>query len=85
MDLSSLESVANEAMRIPCGSFKSIPKTSLQIITEEPPLRIRRGKLNLKYYYKVKVSYKTVFKYITTEQEAFFFKKKYSQFHCKQN
>ena len=46
--LSNLESVANAAMRIVSGSFKSIPETSLLVKTEEPPLQIRKGKFSLK-------------------------------------
>ena len=52
--LASLESVSTEAMRIPSGLFKSTPIFSLKVITKEPPLQIRRDKLSLKYYYKVK-------------------------------
>ena len=53
-ELVSLESVSNEAMRISSGCFRSTPISSLQVITEEPPLQKRRDKLSLKYYYKVK-------------------------------
>ena len=56
-ELVSLETVSNEAMRISSGCFKSTPLSSLQVITEEPPLQIRRDKLSLKYYYKVKTYY----------------------------
>ena len=49
-ELESLESVSNEAMRIFSRCFKSTLTSSLQVITEEPPLQIRRDKLRLKYY-----------------------------------
>ena len=52
--LESLESVSNEAMRIYSRCFDSTPISSLQVITEEPPLQIRRDEQSLKYYYKVK-------------------------------
>ena len=53
-ELEILEFVSNEAMRISSGCFKSKPFTSLQVITDKLPLQIRRDKLSLKYYYKVK-------------------------------
>jgi len=53
-DLPNLESVANEAMIIDSGCFKSTQTPSFQVITEEPPLQVRRDELNLKYYYKAK-------------------------------
>lgn len=52
--LSSLEVVANEAMRIASGAFKSSPISSLQVLTNEAPLSLRRAELLLKYYYKNK-------------------------------
>ena len=48
------ESVANEAMIIANWCFKSHPTTSLHVMTEDPPLQIRRVETNLNYYYKVK-------------------------------
>ena len=72
-ELVSLESVSNEAMRISSGCFKSTPLSSLQVITEEPPFQIRRDKLSLKYYYKVKsLPQNPAFKLITPEQEALY-------------
>ena len=50
----NLESVSNEAMRIPSGRFRFTPLSSLQVITEEPPIQIGRDKLSLKCYYKMK-------------------------------
>ena len=74
-ELVSLESVSNEAMRISSGCFRSTPISSLQVITEEPPLQIRRDKLSLKYYYKLKSLLQTpAFKYITQEQETLYAK-----------
>ena len=48
--LQSLESVSYESMRISSGCFKSTPIFSLQVITEEAPLQIKKDKLSLKYY-----------------------------------
>ena len=56
--LESLELISNEAVRISNGCFKYTPTSSLQVITEESPLQIRRHELSLKYYYKVKFNYK---------------------------
>ena len=54
-ELEILESVSNEAMRKSSGCLKSTPLSSLQIITEESPLQIRKDNPSLKrYYYKVK-------------------------------
>ena len=72
-ELESVESVSNEAMRISSGCFKSTPISSLQVITEEPPLQIRRDKLSLKYYYKAKsLLQNPAFKFITQEQETLY-------------
>ena len=48
-ELKGLESFSNEAMRISSGCFYSTPIVSLRVITEEPPLQIRRDKMSLKY------------------------------------
>ena len=53
-EIESLESVPIETMIIADGCFKSTPISNLQVITDEPSLQIRRDKLSLKYYYKVK-------------------------------
>ena len=67
----SLESVSNEAMRKASGCFKSTPISSFQVITEEPPLQIRRDKLSLKYLYKVKsLQQNPSLKFITPEKET---------------
>ena len=52
--LARLEVVANEAMRIATGAFKSTPVSSLQVLTNEPPLDSRRQELMLRYYYKIR-------------------------------
>ena len=72
-ELKSQESVSNEAMRIYSVCFRSTPISSVQVITEEPSLQIRRDKLSLKYYYKVKSSLQNlVFKFIISEQEVLY-------------
>ena len=51
--------------------FKCTPISSLQFITEEPPLQIRRDELSLKYYSKVKIlPQNPVFKLIIPEKET---------------
>ena len=71
--LESLEYVSNEAMRISSGCFKSTPISRLQVITEEPPLQIRRYKLSLKCYYKVNsLLQNSAFNFITPEQETLY-------------
>ena len=62
--LSSLELLANKAMRIASRCFKNTPKISLQVVTKETSLQIKRDKLSLKYY--------LVFKFVTLEQEALY-------------
>ena len=54
--------------------FKCVgPMPSLQVITKEPPLQIRRYKLSLKYYYKMKsLPQNSAFKFITPEQETLY-------------
>ena len=53
-DLSGLETVAKDAMRIASRCIKSTLTTSIQVINEQPLLQIRRNKLSLKYCYKAK-------------------------------
>ena len=48
--LRSLDVVANEAMRITSGAFKTTPVSSMQIMNSEAPLELRRAELLLKYY-----------------------------------
>ena len=72
-ELESLESVSKEAMKISCGCFKSTPISSLQVVTEEPPLQIRTYKLSLKNYYEKKsLQQNPVFKFISLEQETLY-------------
>ena len=46
----SLDVVANEAMIITSGAFKTKPVSSMQIMNSEAPLELRRAELLLKYY-----------------------------------
>lgn len=72
-DLTNLESISNEAMRIASGCFRSTPIHSLQVITSEPPLQIRRDKLSLRYFYKTRsLPQNPAFKYMTPEQETLY-------------
>ena len=49
--LKSLEVVANEAMRITSGTFKTTPVSIMQVMNSEPPLELRRTELLLKYIF----------------------------------
>ena len=50
--LNNMSVVANDVLRIATGPFKSTPIASLEIITNERPLQLRRDAIILKYYYK---------------------------------
>lgn len=52
--LKELEVIANEAMRISSGAFKSSPIKCLNILCNEPELSLRRMDLTLRYYFKTK-------------------------------
>jgi len=52
--LAPLNTVANDAMRIATGAFRTTPISSLQILTNEPSLELRRQELTVKYYVKLK-------------------------------
>ena len=52
--LRTLVVVMNEAMCISSGAFKTLPDTSLEVLTTEPPIAIRRKDLTLRYYFKSK-------------------------------
>jgi ribonuclease HI len=52
--LKSLNPIANEALRIATGCFKSTPCETLHVLTNEKPLDLRRKELSLRYYYKIR-------------------------------
>ena len=52
--LNSLDVIPNEAMRISTGAFKSMSITSLNMLTNEPSLVLRKSELTLRYYFKMK-------------------------------
>jgi len=52
--LKPLNAIANEAIRIATGAYRSSPVCSLQVIVNEKPLDIRRDMLTLKYYFKMR-------------------------------
>ena len=68
--LKSLDVIPNEAMRISTGAFKSTPITSLNMLTNEPSLVLRRSELTLRYYFKkcylLNPSYECTKRYITS-------------------
>jgi len=64
--LKILEPVANQALRICLGAFRTSPVSSLQVLAHEPPLNLRREQLSLQYCMKLKSTklnptHKTVF------------------------
>lgn len=52
--LKELDRIANDALRLATGAFKSTPVSSLQVLCAEPSLQSRRQMLSLKYYYKIR-------------------------------
>jgi hypothetical protein len=48
-NLQIIDSIANEALRISTGAFKSTPIESIYILANEIPLNMRRNKLSLQY------------------------------------
>ena len=60
-------------MRIATRCFKTTPISSLQVITNEPPLQLRRDKLSLKYYYKIRsLPSNPTFNLLSVEQETLY-------------
>jgi len=53
-DKAIIEPVVNNALRIVSGVFKSTPTEYLNILTNEPPLQLRRDRLTLAYYFKMR-------------------------------
>lgn len=49
-----VDSIASEALRIATGAFKSTPVETLHIIANELPLKLRREKQTLKYFFKIR-------------------------------
>ena len=52
-----IDHIAMECLRIASGCFKSTPTESIQVITNEMPLEIRREHLTLKYFLKIKSNF----------------------------
>jgi ribonuclease HI len=53
-ELQKLNTIANDALRIATGAFKSTPIDSLHAATHETPLDLRREEAALRYYYKIR-------------------------------
>jgi ribonuclease HI len=51
--INTLEPVANQALRLCLGVFRTSPITSIQILAKEPPLQIRREQLTMQYCSKI--------------------------------
>jgi hypothetical protein len=52
--LEPLSIIANNAMRITTGAFRSTPIETLNVLANELPLPLRREKLSLQYYFKIR-------------------------------
>ena len=48
--------IANQALRLCLGAFRTSPTTSLQILCHKPPLELRRNELALKYTLKLQAN-----------------------------
>ncbi|GBN20509.1 RNA-directed DNA polymerase from mobile element jockey, partial [Araneus ventricosus] len=48
------DSVHHQGLRIATGAFRTTPIPSLQVISGEPSLELRRHRLSLSYFYKIK-------------------------------
>ena len=54
--LKTLEPIANEALRVATGALKSTPIQSLEVLTDEPGLGLRRELLILRYFIKIRAN-----------------------------
>ena len=54
--ISKLEPIANQALRLCLGAFRTSPTTSLQILCHRSPLELRRNELALKYTLKLQAN-----------------------------
>ena len=54
--LKTLDPIANEAMRVATGAFRSTPIQSLEVLTGEPGLELRRELLTLRYFIKIRAT-----------------------------
>jgi len=66
--LSELNTIANQALQICIGAFRTSPISSLQAISSEPPLHLRREELAMKYIIKLQANpsnptYDTIFRH----------------------
>ncbi|GBN49275.1 hypothetical protein AVEN_207704-1 [Araneus ventricosus] len=52
--LRMLDSVHHQGLRIATGAFRTTPIPSLHVISGEPSLELRRRRLSLSYFYKIK-------------------------------
>ena len=53
-DLRTVETIANDALRIITGAFRTSPVSSMKVLVHEPPLDLRRDVLRCQYFYKIK-------------------------------
>jgi len=66
--LYQLNTIANQALRICTGVLRTSPISSLQVISSEPPLHLRREELAMKYIIKLQANpsnptYDTIFRH----------------------
>uniref|UniRef100_A0A2P2I0Q3 Pol-like protein n=1 Tax=Hirondellea gigas TaxID=1518452 RepID=A0A2P2I0Q3_9CRUS len=52
--LKTLDVIANDIIRIATGAFRTTPTATLNILADEMPLSLRRSKLSLQYYFKIR-------------------------------
>lgn len=73
--LSTLDPIANEAMRIASGAFKSTPVTNLNVLLNEPSLESRRKEMLLRYHYRLKCYFlNPAYPYVHDSRLALFFR-----------
>jgi len=58
--LKILEPVANQALRLCLGAYRTSPVSNLQVLAHEPPLELRREQLSLQYCRKLNPTHKTI-------------------------
>jgi len=54
--LSQLNTIANQALRICTGASRTSPISSLQAVSSEPPLHLRREEQAMKYFIKLQAN-----------------------------
>ena len=66
--LNCLNPVANEALRIATGAFKTSPIRSLEVLANEPPLQLRRDLHLINHFYKMRANLRNSARNISVQQ-----------------